>query len=56
MKPVADAANIRFEDGHGYGHGVGLCQWCAQAQSERGVPHEQIVLSAFRGARLLRAY
>jgi stage II sporulation protein D len=56
VKPVADANNIRFEDGHGFGHGVGLCQWCAQAESERGVPHEQIVLSAYRGARLVRAY
>jgi len=56
VKPVADASNIRFEDGHGFGHGVGLCQWCAQAQSERGVPHEQIVLSAYHGARLVRAY
>jgi stage II sporulation protein D len=56
VTPVADAASIRFENGHGFGHGVGLCQWCAQAQSKRGVPHEQIVLSAFRGARLVRAY
>jgi stage II sporulation protein D len=56
FRPVADAVNIRFEDGHGYGHGVGLCQWCAQAESERDVSHEQIVLSAYRGAKLIRAY
>jgi stage II sporulation protein D len=54
--PANEEKVIRFVDGHGFGHGVGLCQWCAQAQAESGVPHEQIVLDAFRGATLQRAY
>jgi stage II sporulation protein D len=55
-KPVDEGANIRFADGHGYGHGVGMCQWCAQAQALKGWNDEAIVLSAFPGAKLVRAY
>jgi stage II sporulation protein D len=55
-KPVNDPAQIRFTDGHGFGHGVGLCQWCAQHEASTGVHHEFIVLNAFPGAKLVRAY
>jgi stage II sporulation protein D len=55
-KPVDEGANIRFADGHGYGHGVGMCQWCAQAQATKGWNDEAIVLGAFPGAKLVRAY
>jgi stage II sporulation protein D len=47
---------IRFVDGHGFGHGVGLCQYCAEAQAESGTRHEDIVLGAYPGATLQRAY
>lgn len=56
FKPVSEANDIRFIDGHGFGHGVGLCQWCAEQQAGVGTPHETIVLTAFPGARLVRAY
>jgi stage II sporulation protein D len=46
VTPADDDLNIRFVDGHGFGHGVGMCQYCAQAQAEAGEPHEKIVLSA----------
>lgn len=55
-KPVDDGANIRFTDGHGFGHGVGMCQWCAEHQAAQGWNDEAIVLTAFRGAKLVRAY
>ena len=55
-KPIDEGANIRFADGHGYGHGVGMCQWCAQSQAANGWNDEAIVLAAFPGARLVRAY
>jgi stage II sporulation protein D len=55
-KPLDEGANIRFADGHGYGHGVGMCQWCAQSQAANGYNDEAIVLGAFPGARLVRAY
>ena len=57
-KVVCDPTNetIRFVDGHGNGHGVGLCQWCSEIRSEAGLRHEDIVLSAYPRARLVRAY
>jgi stage II sporulation protein D len=55
-KPVNDAAAVRFTEGHGFGHGVGLCQWCAQEQASTGTRAETIVLGAFPGARLVRGY
>lgn len=54
--PVDEPDTIRLVDGHGFGHAVGLCQWCAQAQADAGVSHEHIVLGAFPGASLKRAY
>lgn len=54
--PVNDATAIRFTDGHGLGHGVGLCQWCAEEQARQGARHEDILVNAYRGATLVRAY
>ena len=56
IRPVTEADTIRFAEGHGYGHGVGMCQWCAQSQAEVGMRGEEIVLRSFPGARLVRAY
>lgn len=53
---VNEAQTIRFINGHGYGHGVGLCQWCAQRQAQSGWNYEQIILAAYPGAKLIRAY
>jgi stage II sporulation protein D len=56
FKPVNEPEVVRFTDGHGFGHGVGLCQWCSQARSEQGMRHEDIVLLAYPRAKLIRAY
>ena len=56
VKPVNEGDSVRFVEGHGWGHGVGMCQWCAQAYAEHGVAHEDIVLKSFPGAELKRAY
>jgi stage II sporulation protein D len=56
VTPVDAGPAVRFENGRGHGHGVGMCQWCVQAQALKGVPHEQILLSAYPGSRLIRAY
>ena len=56
FKPVNETDSIRFTEGHGYGHGVGLCQWCAQRQAQAGWRHEDIVINAYTGAKLIRAY
>ncbi len=53
---ILDTDTVHFVDGHGYGHGVGMCQWCAEARAKAGMPHEDIVLAAFPKAKLVRAY
>lgn len=56
FKPVNDRDVIRFTEGHGYGHGVGMCQWCAQRLALMGWDHKRIVLWSYPGAKLIRAY
>ncbi len=56
VKTINEPDAIRFVDCHGNGHGVGLCQYCAQARAEAGMRHEDIIVSAFQRAKLARAY
>lgn len=56
FRTINDADAIRFVDGHGRGHGVGMCQWCAQAMAERGYTAGQIVTWSYPRSRLIRAY
>jgi stage II sporulation protein D len=42
--------------GRGFGHGVGMCQYCTEAFSRRGDPWREIVLRYYPGAKLERAY
>lgn len=42
--------------GHGWGHGVGLCQIGAAAMSIAGKSHEEILAHYFHGARIERLY
>lgn len=42
--------------GRGSGHGVGMCQYCAQAMALRGARHEDIVRFSYPGVRLVRGY
>lgn len=56
FRTVDEPDQIRIVDGHGYGHAVGMCQWCAQAMALQGVPHEDIVVRSYPGAKLVRAY
>lgn len=56
VKPVNESSAVRFVEGHGWGHGVGMCQWCAETYAEDGVAHEDIVLKSFPGSTLKRAY
>lgn len=56
FKPISVGQTIQFVDGHGWGHGVGMCQWCAQARALQGYRHEDILRLAYPGAVLVRAY
>jgi stage II sporulation protein D len=53
-EPGADV--IKFVEGHGHGHGVGMCQYCSEARADAGMRHEDVILSAFPRAKLVRAY
>ncbi len=42
--------------GRGFGHGVGLCQYSAQALAQRGWSGDRILMNFYVGASLERAY
>lgn len=42
--------------GRGFGHGVGLCQYSAQALAEQGWTYKQILDNFYPGARLAQLY
>jgi len=56
VKLINDPEAVRFVEGHGLGHGAGMCQWCAQTRADAGMRHEDIVLAAYQRARLVKAY
>ncbi len=45
-------AGRAFFNGQGWGHGVGLCQWCSQGMAEQGYGHEAILTHYYQGAKL----
>jgi len=49
----ADTVRIR---GRGFGHGVGMCQWCAKGMVERGKKWQQCVRAFYPGCSIRRAY
>jgi len=53
---VDRGGSIEFADGRGFGHGVGLCQWGAQAKAQRGLTAEGILAFYYPGARLYRVH
>lgn len=48
--------SVTFYEGHGFGHGVGMCQWCAEADAAAGQNFAQILEEAYPQAKLVRAY
>jgi stage II sporulation protein D len=42
-----------FFSGQGWGHGVGLCQWCSQGMAELGYDHAAILSHYYQGAKLI---
>lgn len=54
---IADIGEaIEFSNGRGFGHGVGLCQWGAQAKAEAGWNGQEILQFYYPGAKLFRVY
>jgi stage II sporulation protein D len=56
VTPVSERDAIRFVEGHGWGHGVGLCQWCCQALALRGKGHEDILQISYPKSVRVLAY
>jgi stage II sporulation protein D (peptidoglycan lytic transglycosylase) len=52
----SNSSVITFYEGHGYGHGVGMCQYCAEAEAAEGEHFDQILLAAYPTAKIVRAY
>ncbi|MCK4660899.1 MAG: SpoIID/LytB domain-containing protein, partial [Phycisphaerae bacterium] len=52
---VADDA-VLFEDGKGFGHGMGLCQWGMEGQARQGRTAAQILRFYYPQSHLTRAY
>jgi len=48
-------ANIVFE-GHGYGHGVGMCQWGAKGMAEEGYAYTDILKFYYPDAEMVTIY
>ena len=52
---VVGGTNVTFS-GRGFGHGVGLCQWCAKGFADRGESFAAVLARFYPGARLERVY
>ncbi len=49
-------SDVIFENGKGFGHGLGLCQWGMQGQALSGRQAAEILRFYYPGAKLTRAY
>ena len=47
---------VVFENGRGFGHGLGLCQWGGEGQAREGRSAAEIIRFYYPGAKLSRAY
>lgn len=56
FQPVDAGDSIRITDGRGWGHGVGMCQYCAFGWSKRGYDAKAILAASYPGSVLVRAY
>lgn len=41
--------------GHGWGHGVGMCQWGAKGMAENGANYKDILMYYYKGIRIIDA-
>lgn len=56
VRVAVHARRVQFTDGRGFGHGVGLCQWGAQAMARQGYSAHRILTHYYPGAGITRAY
>ncbi len=56
FRPINNADNVVLADGHGWGHGVGMCQWSAEGMAKAGADYTNIVTRSYPETRIYRAY
>jgi stage II sporulation protein D len=56
VQVAIDGDDVVFSDGHGFGHGVGLCQFGAEGMARAGFTPMQILAEYYPGASVDRAY
>ena len=54
IRDVGDT--IVFENGRGFGHGVGMCQWGAEGKAQKGYTAKEILLEYYPGAKFFSPY
>lgn len=54
--PINNRDSIVISDGRGWGHGVGMCQFSAEAMAKEGKNFLEIVTRSYPGTRVVRAY
>ena len=50
------AKHVIFENGRGFGHGLGLCQWGMQGQALQGKSAAEILRFYYPGSKITRVY
>ncbi len=53
---IDDGDVIRMTDGHGFGHGLGLCQWGMEGLARQGRLAGSILRYYYPGSRIVRAF
>lgn len=56
VRVTVTQTQVVFSEGRGFGHGVGMCQFGAQAMAAAGHDHRQILAFYYPGTALRRAY
>ena len=56
FKPINNDTNIVISEGRGWGHGVGMCQFTAEAWAKMGKDHIEVVTLSYPGSSVVRAY
>jgi stage II sporulation protein D len=51
-----EGSDLVFDNGHGLGHGCGMCQWGAEGMARQGYTAKEILLHYYPGAQMVRAY
>jgi stage II sporulation protein D len=49
-------SKIHFIGGRGFGHGVGMCQWCAKGMAESGMDWHTMITTFYPGIEIQKAY